>query len=108
MKFYNDLTEMIGNTPLLRLARLSKKHKLYAKCEFMNPLSLKDRPVFQIVADAERNGTLKPGCTLIETTSGNSRTRGITIHIQWGLPPTPHDGNRTRIYPENPGSKYPG
>jgi cysteine synthase A len=72
MKFYNDLTEMIGRTPLLRLGRLSEKYSLFAKCEFMNPLSLKDRPVFQIIADAERNGILKPGGTLIEATSGNT------------------------------------
>ncbi len=72
MKCYNDITEMIGNTPLLRLARIAKDLKLYAKCEFMNPLSIKDRPVLQIIKDAEQSGKLKPGNTLIEATSGNT------------------------------------
>lgn len=72
MKYYNDLTEMIGRTPLLRLNHISEKHPLFAKCEFMNPLSLKDRPVLQIIADAEQEGRLQPGSTLIEATSGNT------------------------------------
>ena len=63
---------MIGNTPLLRLERLAKGREIYAKCEFMNPLSLKDRAVLQIIEDAEREGRLKPGATLIEATSGNT------------------------------------
>jgi cysteine synthase A len=72
MNFYRDLTEMIGHTPLLRLERLARDREIYAKCELMNPLSLKDRPVLQIIADAERSGQLKPGDTLIEATSGNT------------------------------------
>jgi cysteine synthase A len=72
MKYYNDLTEMIGRTPLLRLNHISEKRLLFAKCEFMNPLSLKDRPVLQIIADAEQEGRLQPGSTLIEATSGNT------------------------------------
>ena len=72
MKCYNNITEMIGNTPLLRLARIAKDQELYAKCEFMNPLSIKDRPVLQIIKDAEKSGKLKPGNTLIEATSGNT------------------------------------
>ena len=72
MKVYSDLTETIGNTPLIRLGRLSSDWEIYAKCEFMNPLSLKDRPVLQIIQDAEDDGKLKPGSTLIEATSGNT------------------------------------
>ena len=72
MKYHPDLTGMIGKTPLLQLARLAPDLKLFAKCEFMNPLSLKDRPVLQIITDAEREGKLKPGSTLIEATSGNT------------------------------------
>ena len=53
MNAYNDVTEMIGHTPLLWLARLSAGRPIYAKCEFMNPLSLKDRPMLQIIEDAE-------------------------------------------------------
>jgi cysteine synthase A len=72
MKFYRDVTEMIGGTPLLRLERLAGEWEVYAKCEFMNPLSVKDRPVLQIIRDAEQTGQLQPGSTLIEATSGNT------------------------------------
>ena len=72
MKFYSDFTQMIGQTPLLRLGRFAPAHQIFAKCEFMNPLSLKDRPVLQIIEDAEQSGALQPGCTLIEATSGNT------------------------------------
>jgi cysteine synthase A len=72
MKYFHNLTEMIGNTPLLHLGRLAAGRQIYAKCEFMNPLSLKDRPVLQIIEDAEREGRLGPGSTLIEATSGNT------------------------------------
>ena len=72
MRFYRDVTEMIGQTPLLRLGRLAAEWEIYAKCEFMNPLSLKDRAVLQIIRDAEEEGRLRPGSTLIEATSGNT------------------------------------
>jgi cysteine synthase A len=72
MKYYRNISEMIGNTPLLRLEKLAPAHQFYAKCEFMNPLSVKDRPVLAIIEDAEKSGTLKPGSTLIEATSGNT------------------------------------
>lgn len=72
MNFHQDITEMIGNTPLLRLGRLAADVDLYAKCEFLNPLSVKDRPVLRIIQDAEENGLLKPGGTLLEATSGNT------------------------------------
>lgn len=72
MNSYNDITDLIGHTPLLRLSRLAKDHQIYAKCEFMNPLSLKDRPVLQIIQDAEQAGKLQPGDTLLEATSGNT------------------------------------
>jgi cysteine synthase len=72
MKSYRNITEMIGHTPLLRLERLAAGNEIYAKCEFMNPLSLKDRPVLQIIQDAEERGQLKPGGTLLEATSGNT------------------------------------
>jgi cysteine synthase A len=63
---------MIGRTPLLKLERLADGMHVYAKCEFMNPLSLKDRAVLQIIEDAEARGELSPGSTLIECTSGNT------------------------------------
>ena len=79
MRYYNDLTELIGRTPLLRLGRLAAAHEVYAKCEFMNPMSLKDRPVLQIIEDAEAAGELQPGGTLIECTSGNTGMAIATI-----------------------------
>ncbi len=72
MKIYNDITELIGKTPLLRLSHLAQEGNIFAKCEFMNPLSVKDRPVLQIISDAEASGKLKAGDTLIEATSGNT------------------------------------
>jgi cysteine synthase A len=76
MAIYQDLTQLIGSTPLLRLSRFSSGWDIYAKCEFMNPMSLKDRPILQIILDAERSGKISPGDTLIETTSGNT---GIAV-----------------------------
>ena len=67
-----EITDLIGNTPLLRLRRLFPKHEIFGKCEFMNPFSLKDRPVLQIFKSAEEEGKLKPGDTVIECTSGNT------------------------------------
>jgi cysteine synthase A len=72
MKTYANVMELIGNTPLLRMGRLAKNGRVFAKCEFLNPLSLKDRAVLQIIEDAEDEGLLEPGSTLIEATSGNT------------------------------------
>jgi cysteine synthase A len=72
MNYYEDVTQLIGHTPLLRLGRLAPDRQIFAKCEFLNPVSLKDRPVLQIILDAEADGRLKPGDTLIEATSGNT------------------------------------
>lgn len=76
MKYYRNAMEMVGKTPLLWLERLGSGKQIYAKCEFMNPYSVKDRPVLQIIEDAEREKRLKPGGTLIEATSGNT---GIAV-----------------------------
>ena len=76
MRYHRDVTGMIGRTPLLRLGRLAPQHSIFAKCEFANPLSLKDRAVLKIIDDAEAEGRLAPGSTLIECTSGNT---GIAV-----------------------------
>jgi len=76
MKIAEDLTDLIGNTPLVKLQRLFPEGNVYGKCEFMNPMSIKDRPIFQIFLDAEAEGKLKPGDTVIEITSGNT---GIAV-----------------------------
>lgn len=72
LKAYKSVLKIIGNTPLLQLGRFHPDGNLYAKCEFLNPVSLKDRPILQIIQDAEEKGKIKPGDTLIEVTSGNT------------------------------------
>lgn len=71
---YESILGTIGKTPVVRIQRLGPKHvTLYAKCEFFNPLSsVKDRLAIAIIEDAERTGTLKPGQTVVEATSGNT------------------------------------
>lgn len=73
----NKLTELIGNTPLLRLNAIMEanglKANLIAKLEYFNPAgSVKDRIALRMIEDAEQKGKLKPGATLIEPTSGNT------------------------------------
>lgn len=72
MKYAKSVADLIGKTPLLRLERLCPEDCVFAKCEFLNPISVKDRPVSRIIEDAEREGRLAPGDTLIEATSGNT------------------------------------
>ena len=71
---YNNILETIGNTPVVRLNRMGPDHvELYVKVESFNPMaSVKDRLAFAIINDAERRGTLAPGQTVIEATSGNT------------------------------------
>jgi len=71
---YNSILETIGNTPIVRLNRMGPDHvDMYVKVESFNPLaSVKDRLAFAIINDAERRGTLKPGQTVVEATSGNT------------------------------------
>jgi cysteine synthase len=71
---YDSILGTIGRTPVVHINRLAPKHvTMYVKCEFFNPLgSVKDRLAIGIIDDAERRGTLKPGQTVIEATSGNT------------------------------------
>jgi cysteine synthase A len=72
---YKDITELIGNTPLVRLNRLSKEGSatIYGKVEFFNPGgSVKDRICLSMINEAEQQGKLKPGGTIVEPTSGNT------------------------------------
>jgi cysteine synthase A len=71
---YEDITKTIGRTPVVKVNRLAPAGvDLYVKCEFFNPLSsVKDRLALAIIEDAERNGELKPGGTVVEATSGNT------------------------------------
>jgi len=71
---YNNILETIGNTPVVRLNQMGPDHvELYVKVESFNPMaSVKDRLAFAIINDAEQKGTLAPGQTVIEATSGNT------------------------------------
>ena len=72
MKIYNSVTELIGNTPLLRINTKTKAN-IFAKLECFNPAgSAKDRVAYSIIKDAEEKGVLKKGSTIIEPTSGNT------------------------------------
>jgi len=76
-KIYENLTELVGNTPLVEISRLAAKHeakaKVAVKVEFFNPGgSVKDRIALSMIEDAERKGVLKAGSTIIEPTSGNT------------------------------------
>lgn len=77
MKIAKNLTELIGNTPLLEISNIEKEMKLKArvlvKLESFNPGgSVKDRIAFAMIEDAEKRGELKRGATIIEPTSGNT------------------------------------
>lgn len=73
--YYNSIIETIGNTPLVKLNSVTKgiKGTILAKVEYFNPgNSMKDRMALKMIEDAEKDGTLKPGGTIIEGTSGNT------------------------------------
>ncbi|MDM7923956.1 MAG: pyridoxal-phosphate dependent enzyme [Pyrinomonadaceae bacterium] len=77
MKFYNNVLELIGNTPLVRINNLTSEHHIkapiYAKMESLNPgYSVKDRIGVSMIDWAEKEGALKKGGTVIEATSGNT------------------------------------
>ncbi len=75
IKAYNNVLELIGNTPLIKLNKVTEhlKGNFYAKVEAFNPgHSTKDRIALYIIEEAEKRGILSPGDTIIETTSGNT------------------------------------
>lgn len=77
MKIYNSITQLVGNTPLLELVNYQKENdiqaKILAKLEYLNPAgSVKDRIANEMILQAEQDGTLVPGGTIIEPTSGNT------------------------------------
>ncbi|MFC4779040.1 cysteine synthase A [Paenibacillus sp. GCM10023252] len=80
-RIVNRITDLIGDTPLVRLNRIVPEGsaEIYLKLEFFNPgSSVKDRIAISIIEEAEREGKLKPGATIIEATSGNT---GIGIAL---------------------------
>ena len=75
MKIYNNITEVFGNTPLVKLNKImtNSSATVLAKLEFYNPTStVKDRLAIAMVDAAEKSGALKPGGTIVEATSGNT------------------------------------
>ncbi len=83
-KVYESIAELVGRTPLLELKNYEKKHNLNArilvKLEYFNPnQSIKDRIALAMIEDAEKKGLLKPGYTIVETTSGNTGIGLATI-----------------------------
>ena len=81
MRFYKNLPDAVGNTPLIRLNKVSEETgcEILGKAEFMNPgQSVKDRAALWIIRDAVARGTLRPGGTIVEGTAGNT---GIGISL---------------------------
>ncbi|MHA2202109.1 MAG: PLP-dependent cysteine synthase family protein [Candidatus Hodarchaeales archaeon] len=81
MKYYNDITEVVGNTPIIKLNSLTseKGPLILAKAEFLNPGgSVKDRIALKMLENAEKMGLIETGGTIIEPTSGNT---GIGLAI---------------------------
>ncbi|WP_170007974.1 cysteine synthase A [Bacillus fonticola] len=75
MKVVTNIAELIGDTPLVKLNRLNPENgaDIYLKLEFYNPSkSVKDRAAFSMIVEAEKQGFIKPGATIIEPTSGNT------------------------------------
>ena len=75
----SDVTQQIGNTPLIRLNKIPQslgiEAQIYAKCEFFNAgSSVKDRIALRMIEEAERSGRINPGDTLIEPTSRRKRS----------------------------------
>ncbi|HKI97260.1 MAG TPA: cysteine synthase family protein [bacterium] len=86
-RYGQSLTELIGNTPLLRLERICPGGNLYAKAEWHNPgQSAKDRAAWKIIQEAERSGALRPGKTLLDATSGNTGIAYAMIGAARGHP----------------------
>ena len=87
-KLYDSVLDTIGDTPVIRINHLAPKGvRLYVKAEAFNPASsVKDRLAVNIIEAAERNGTLKPGQTVVEATSGNTGIGLAMVCAQKGYP----------------------
>jgi cysteine synthase A len=98
MKVVNSILELIGKTPLLNLERIAKSFdaNVYGKLEFFNPTgSLKDRIAFCMIEQAEKNGVLRPGYTIVEASTGNT---GISLSFVGTI-----KGYKVKIFETIPG-----
>ena len=88
MTRYHSILDTIGRTPIVKLHRIAPSHvTLYAKVESFNPGgSVKDRLALALVLDAEQRGTLKPGQTIVEATSGNTGVALAMVAAARGYP----------------------
>jgi cysteine synthase len=89
MRVVENVLELVGQTPMLRLRRLEQANgpcaEIWAKLEFLNPGgSVKDRAALGIVLDAERRGVLRPGGTIVEATAGNTGVGLALIGVNRG------------------------
>jgi len=91
-KASEDLRELVGRTPLVKMSRLPKlagipELELFGKAEFMNPSgSLKDRILMKILGDAIKEGKLRPGMTVVESTTGNTGIATAMFATYFGFP----------------------
>jgi cysteine synthase A len=87
-RLYSNILETVGNTPIVRLNKIGPKDvNVYVKIESFNPGgSVKDRLALGVIEDAEKSGTLKPGQTVIEATSGNTGIGLAMVCAQKGYP----------------------
>lgn len=114
MEVKNSVLELIGNTPMLKLGNYVKAYEqekgkkayagIYAKLEYLNPAgSIKDRVALEMILDAEAQGILKPGATIIEPTSGNTGIGLAIVAVARGyqviltLPDTMSEERRTLL-----------
>src|SRR5687768_18517973 len=88
MTRFANILETVGNTPVVRVSKLAPAGiDLHVKIEAFNPLgSVKDRLALGVIEDAERRGTLKPGQTVVEATSGNTGIGLAMVCAQKGYP----------------------
>lgn len=86
MKIYQNVTEIIGNTPLLKINNIKTDANIFVKCEFMNPAhSIKDRIAFAMINDALQSGKITRETTIIEPTSGNTGVGLASVCASLGI-----------------------
>ena len=86
MKIHQSVTEIIGNTPLLKINNIKTDANIFVKCEFMNPAhSIKDRIAFAMIDDALKSGKITKDSTIIEPTSGNTGVGLASVCASLGI-----------------------